>query len=150
VTLAISDLTRHKTFSKTFAPALLDQSSAEWILEAPSSCVIGTNDCRTLPLANFKHAQFTLARAVAVGGGVDTISTGSWAHTRIVLGPAGEQFVSDRRGATQVAVAQPSSLINDGSSFTIRYEKKYVDSAASNPFFESRLGPTYIRHAGLL
>jgi hypothetical protein len=149
VTLTISNLTRHKTFRKTLLPSALDLSSAEWILEAPSACVEGTNDCRTLPLADFHHAKFTLARAVAAGGSVHTISSGNWDHTRITLGPAGEQFVSDRSGDTAVAVAKPSSLINDGSSFTITYEKRYIDYTDRNPFFEPLLGPTYIRHARL-
>jgi hypothetical protein len=145
VTVAISDVTRHRTFQKTVSPTgALDLSSAEWILEAPSECILGTTACQTLPLANFGRASFTMARAQPVGGPVGTISTAGGEDTKITLGPRGPLFVSNHPGQVPVGTATPSSLLGGGSSFTITYQRRYVPGGLL-------LGPrargrTYLRH----
>ncbi len=145
VTVALVDLTRHRSFVKTVSTSPIDVSSADWILEAPSVCLDGTSHCQTLPLTDFRRAGFAMARAQPVGGSLGTISDASWVHTKITLGPAGTQFISNRKGSVARAAAKPSALINSGSSFNITYTREYVPS---NLFFEplSRSGPTYLRH----
>lgn len=129
VTVAISDLTRHHTVQKAVSPAgAIDLSSAEWILEAPSECLFGSSACQTLPLANFGRAGFTLARAQTATGSVGTISTAGGQDTKITLGPKAPLFVSLHPGQVPVGTAIPSGLINHGSSFTIGFQRRYVQA----------------------
>jgi hypothetical protein len=143
VSVSIQDLTRNRSFHKTITASIVDVSSAEWILEAPSACIDGTSACRTLPLTNFGHAGFTVARATTSGGQPETISNSAWSHTRITLGPSGPQFVSNRQREVRVGTALPSALINNGSSFRIAYKQKYVASLAGT---RAAAGPSYLRH----
>ena len=62
VTLKLVDSTHHETFTKTITDHTVDDSSAEWIAEAPSNCDSSGN-CTTLPLANFGTATFADAAA---------------------------------------------------------------------------------------
>ena len=145
VTVAISDLTSHRTFQKTLSPSFaIDVSSAEWILEAPSDCIFGTSACQTLPLANFGRAGFTLARAQLLSGSAGTISSAGGQDTKIILGPRAPLFVNIHPGQVPVGTATPSGLANSGSSFSITYQRRYVQGGLL-------LGPrargrTYLRH----
>jgi hypothetical protein len=145
VTVAVSDPTAHRSFQRTLSPAgLVDVSSAEWILEAPSECILGTNACQTLPLADFGRAQFTTARAQPASGAVGTISTTGGVATRITLGPRAPLFVSIHPGQVPVGTATPSSLSGGGSSFTVTYQRKYVQGGL---LLGSRArGRAYLRH----
>jgi hypothetical protein len=145
VTVAISDLTSHHSFQRTVTPTGgIDTSSAEWILEAPSECILGTSTCQTLPLANFGKASFTMARAQAFGGSVGTISTAGGETTKISLGPKGPLFVTNHPGQVAVGTATPSSLSGGGSSFTITYQRRFTSGGL---LFGSRTrGRTYLRH----
>lgn len=144
VTLVLSDLTTKRTFQKTLAPSMVDVTSAEWILEAPSACIDGTSACHTLPLTNFGHAAFTVARAITVGGQPEPIGGSAWAHTRITLGPSGPEFVSNRTGEVPVGTAHPSALVNNGSSFKIAYKQQYVHGL--HELRSARSAATYLRH----
>ncbi len=126
VTVALSDLTRHGSFQRTFHPAAVDNTSAEWILEAPSACVAGTSFCRTLPLTNFKRATFKDARALETTGALGTISSGGWARTRINLVPDGQQFVTNRSSGVPYGTAHPSSLSPNGGSFSVAFRQVFV------------------------
>jgi Peptidase A4 family len=145
VIVEMSDLTSHRTFHRTISPSSpIDVSSAEWILEAPSACVFGTSACQTLPLANFGGARFNLARAQTTSGPLGTISTAGGQDTKIILGPRAPLFVNLHPGQVPVGTATPSGLINGGSSFTIKYQRRYVQGGL-------QLGPrarglTYLRH----
>jgi hypothetical protein len=145
VTVAISDLTAHRTFQRTVSPSgTLDLSSAEWILEAPSECILGTSACQTLPLADFGRAQFTMARAQPVGGSFGTISTAGGQATKIALGPKAPLFISIHPGQVPVGTATPSSLSGGGSVFTVTYQRKYVPGSL---LLGSRArGRAYLRH----
>jgi hypothetical protein len=144
VTLMLQNLTRRRTFAKTFSPALVDVTSADWILEAPSACVDGTSTCRTLPLTNFGRASFTVARAQVVGGQKEPIADQAWRHTRITLVPEGPLFVSNRQNQAPVGTARPSALINNGSSFRIAYRRQGASKSFGPRSAVS--GPTYLRH----
>ena len=68
VTVSISDLTRHTTFSKQLQMSSPTVSSAEWIAEAPSRCLSSSSqDCHILSLADFGSVTFTGASASARG-----------------------------------------------------------------------------------
>jgi hypothetical protein len=144
VKLAIDNLTTQHLFQKTFNDSSIDISSAEWILEAPSACIDGTGACRTLPLTDFHHAAFSMARAIPIGGSAEPISNPAWSHTRITLGPQGVRFASNRHRAVPVGSAHPSGLLNNGSAFSITYKREYT-TAGFGPR-AARSGPTYLRH----
>ena len=138
VTVAITDVTRRHSFQRTLLATSLDVSSAEWILEAPSACVAGTAFCRTLPLADFRHARFSNAHAELAGGGIGAIVSSAWKRTMIVLGAGGMTFVSNGNGAVAVGTARPSRLTHSGSSFGVTYTQRFVPpDTVAGPRFPS-------------
>lgn len=122
VTLTLSDLTRHRSFSRTSTPPVMDITSAEWILEAPGDC--SGSRCVTLPLSDFHRAAFSLARVVTTSGRSGGIRGGPWRTTRITLTHTGRASVDGG--------ASPGGLNAAGSAFSLSY------TAASKP----SLGPS--------
>jgi Peptidase A4 family len=118
VTLALTNLTRHRSFTRRMRASQLDTSSAEWIVEAPSVC--SSSSCQTLPLADFGSTGFTAARAVTTAGHTGTIDDRTWTTTRITLAEGGRRFISAGAGAP-FATATPSSLTARDSAFTVTY-----------------------------
>ena len=116
--LTLQDLTTRQTFRRTFNPANVDVSSAEWIVEAPSECV-SNNSCQTLPLADFGSASFGLAKAQAVGGHTGAIADPSWDWTQIKLTPGGTRFVS--MSGSRAGAAIPSALNARGNGFSVTF-----------------------------
>ena len=95
-TLTLHDSTQKWIYSTTQASTTAQDSSAEWVAEAPSSCYI---TCSVLPLANFGTVNFSTA--VTTGNGqAGTIST--FTNSGIIK-------------------AQPSALGTNGSSFTVTW-----------------------------
>jgi hypothetical protein len=131
VTVSLSDLTRHRSFTRTLRASVVDTTSAEWILEAPSVCS-GQFSCRTLPLADFGSAGFSAARAATTTGDSGAITGRHWTTTRIRLAAAGRHFV-DNGGAGFSAAAIPSALTANGRAFTIRYEAPPTPSTPTTP-----------------
>lgn len=129
VQVALADLTRRRSFSRTFTARSTDVSSAEWIAEAPSDCTSDT-DCRTLPLANFRVARFTLAAAVSASGHSGSISDPAWHATRIRLSPGGRRFAVYRGSGAAAGAAIPSALSAAGSAFSVRFA--YAQAAAAD------------------
>jgi len=117
-TVTIKDVSTGKAYSTSQGPIPgypWQRSSAEWIAEAPSSCVGG--HCTILPLANFGTAYF----------GVDNTGVSSTNNATIggVSGSIGS-FGSSVQEITMVTTsgateAQPSALSTDGTSFTINW-----------------------------
>lgn len=127
VGLRLSDLTTHHTFATTLTASAVDDTSAEWILEAPSECDTAGN-CRTLPLADFSQARFGSARAVSLTGHRGAIESASWGETKIVLAPDAPRFVSVGSAEADFAGASPSALSAGGTAFTVNYETVAVPS----------------------
>lgn len=117
VVLSLVDATSHKSFRKVLNPSAVDVASAEWILEAPSSCA-AANLCETLPLADFGSAAFTGTRAQAVNGHLGTISDRGWDATRILLMPTGRRFIGINQSS---GTATASALNPRGTGFTLTY-----------------------------
>jgi hypothetical protein len=85
VTLQITNLTRHRRFTKNVTMAAPDLSSAEWVAESPAVCsTLGS--CRGTRLANFGTVTFT--RAAATGDG----HTGTAGAVPTALSPSGRGF----------------------------------------------------------
>jgi hypothetical protein len=119
VRLALRDLTRGRSFTRTLNASTVDVSSADWILEAPSECT-GSYSCQTLSLADFGSATFSGASAVTTGGHTGRIADRRWNATKITLATGGHHFIETQTAAAD-ASASPSSLSSRGSSFTVTY-----------------------------
>jgi len=145
VTLTLTDLTRHRSFAKRLHPAVVDTSSAEWIVEAPSVCSNSFN-CHTLPLADFGSTGFTAAMATSSTGHLGTIEDRAWTTTRISLASTGRTFVSDSSASATAAVASP--LSSKGSAFTVTY-RSGVASAPVNPVHPAFVAGDRLTHSDL-
>jgi hypothetical protein len=117
ITLRLVDETRHKTFKKTFTRSTVDISSAEWIAEAPSTCV-SANVCHVLPLTNFGSMRFSAAKAVTIHYQSGAISDSTWSTTKIILSDGAPVFPGLGGGS---GGATPTALGNSGLSFGIHY-----------------------------
>ena len=122
VTLQLTNTTRHARATQRVTAPELDLTSAEWIVEAPSTCTI-SGRCRTLPLANFGSVFFT--RAAATGDAhAGTITDPAWAGTPIVLAETGAgglgPFTTDHPSSSRSG-ATPGTLSADGRSFAVAW-----------------------------
>ena len=118
VKLTLADLTRRRSFTRTAHATVLDTTSAEWIVEAPSACS-GATDCQTLPLADFGSAAITGARATTTAGHRGSITDRRWSTTKISLAESARRFAGSP--ADRPVLAQPSPLSADGTGFTVSY-----------------------------
>jgi hypothetical protein len=126
VTLTLSDTTRGETFSKTILDHTIDQTSADWITEAPSQCA-GMYRCEPLPLTPFGSVTFSGASAETLSGRSGAISSRLWDTTKIVLARAA-RFVATR----SATLASPSALHDGGSAFTVSYSGAAPSSPSSS------------------
>lgn len=130
VKLAITDLTRHRSFVRSLHDTVLDTTSAEWIVEAPSACTSST-DCRTLPLANFGSTALTGARAITTLGHTGAVADRRWRTTRISLAEDARRFAADGGTGPRPVLAAPSSLTAGGSAFTVSYSGATVTAGTN-------------------
>jgi hypothetical protein len=138
VTVSISDLTRHTTFSKQLQMSSPTVSSAEWIAEAPSRCLSSSSqDCHILSLADFGSVTFTGASASARGR-TGSITSGLGQVSALTL-EANPGFGRLYATAAQ-ADASPGALSGDGSSFTVTWQRPEIQTPAP-PVIVS--GPIY-------
>jgi Peptidase A4 family len=121
VTMSLKNLTRGTRFSKTITVSQVDTASAEWIVEAPSSCsVVGT--CRVVPLSRF--GTVTFANAATIGDGVpDTLASPTWALTPITLitGTSDGGFFGDQTAVAPGVGAVPGAITADGRGFSVSW-----------------------------
>jgi hypothetical protein len=112
VLVQIKDRTRHTSFTREVAATALDLTSADWIEEAPSTCLSFTQ-CRVLPLANFRSV--TMSRIATIGSShPGTITDPAWEATAVQLVP--DSSSSSTAGAT------PGAVSGDGRSFQVVYQ----------------------------
>jgi hypothetical protein len=82
--LRVENRTRGWTFARDIAWASPDTSSAEWVVEAPATCV--RFSCSEPRLADF--GSVTIREASATGNGrAGTLAAGRWRTTRVELAP---------------------------------------------------------------
>jgi hypothetical protein len=133
VTLAVANLTRGTSFTKTLHATAVDTKSAEWIVEAPSLCVdTSLSGCQTGALANFGTTTFSRASATTAAGHTGTISDSSWDATTIDLaaGPGGRRFAAARRTPGAAAGAAATAPLDaTGSSFSITFQQSTAPTA---------------------
>jgi hypothetical protein len=125
VRLQLKNRTTGKAMTRDIAVFGSDSSSAEWIVEAPSTC--GRYSCRTLPLVNFGSVSFT--KVATIGNGhAGTITDPASAGIPIQLVPsAGNEFFPggpypDTGSSTSAAGAAPVALAAGGQSFTVSWQ----------------------------
>jgi hypothetical protein len=102
--LTLTDNTTTKSFSISQAASNMQRSSAEWVVEAPSS-----GSGVILPLANFGTVAFTNASAT-INGVTGPINDSAWQSTAIDMASNG--------GASE---ATTSALATGGAGFTVTY-----------------------------
>jgi hypothetical protein len=140
VALRLENRTTRAVSTRVVRMAAPGLSSAEWIVEAPSSCG-GGDGCRTLPLANFGTASFSRAAAVA-GRHTGSILDDAWSATAIELGagdPAAVYFAArpwQRQGTVSGASragATPAPPTANGASFTVTWRGHTTLRPEPNP-----------------
>jgi hypothetical protein len=107
-TLQMTDNTTHQSF-KTTQSATAQRSSAEWIVEAPSSF------SGILPLANFGTANISGAQAT-INGTTGAIDNGSWQNTSIDMVSRSGTVIAHTSGLTGAGSASSFSVTFTGSS----------------------------------
>ncbi|MDX6666193.1 MAG: hypothetical protein QOG68_2399 [Solirubrobacteraceae bacterium] len=117
VQLRLADVTTGKVFKRLLTARVVDLTSAEWIVEAPSSC--SGAGCRIMPLADFGRTRISEARTRTANGHVGAISDPAYDTVRIQMsssaGP-GPGF----GGAAPVATT--GALAGGGRAFSVRYD----------------------------
>jgi Peptidase A4 family len=124
-TFTLSDVTSGASFTKTATVANPAVESAEWIAEAPSVCA---RSCQVMPLANFGSVAFTAASATA-NTHSGTISDTTWTNDAIQL------------GSRTVVAAAPSTLSEDGTSFSVAWQATGVPVPVTPPRARPRRRP---------
>jgi hypothetical protein len=104
VTVELRNLSTGSSFSAERWMRSPETDSAEWSVEAPSTCFVM---CEQLPLADFGRVRFTNSFAT-VGAQTGTIRNPAWSRQRLEMGM--------RRGRLD---AVPMTLSVDGSSFEV-------------------------------
>ncbi len=124
VELQVKNRTRRWTVTKKIVPSVLDTSSAEWIVEAPSNC--NGPICNPVPLANF--GAVTIGKIATIGDGQpSTLTNPVWNVYPIQLVPSTHSHGffpgAYRFGsvAGSKAGASPGAISTDGRSFTVSW-----------------------------
>jgi Peptidase A4 family len=112
VTLRLRDLSTGARFTKTLRVSSIDDSSAEWIVEAPSVCA-SSNACETLPLSDFGDVAFSSATAT-LDGHTAPIPRGDWSATALELRQGPFHRIAGRAGVR----AQPTQALTLATTST--------------------------------
>jgi hypothetical protein len=126
----VADQTAGWTFTRKLSLSYPDETTAEWIVEAPANCVRFA--CTQASLAKF--GAVTMRGISAVGNGkTGTLSDPSWNVTAIKLvpglvnvpnlGPAtgAAQDTGEKGRASSPAGATPGKLSSGGSAFNLKW-----------------------------
>ncbi|MGH2856464.1 MAG: G1 family glutamic endopeptidase [Solirubrobacteraceae bacterium] len=117
-TLTLADLTTGRSFSRTVHSSLIDTTSAEWIVEAPSLC--SGNSCQTLPLADFGSTGFAFAGATSSSGQSGPIQFPAWNTTSISMFASGRRLGGSGPQRASVS-AVPTAPSYGASLFGVRF-----------------------------
>ena len=117
IELKLRDLNRHWTFAAAIQVGVPDGSSAEWVVEAPYSCLRFT--CHQAPLANF--GTVVIRDIDATGNGRrGTLANRSWKRTALLAAPCAQGSTS-KDAATGSAAAVPAAPSADGTKFDVAW-----------------------------
>ena len=129
--LTITDNTDHQSFTKDFAASGEARSSAEWIVEAPSS------GYGVLPLADFGSATFTSAYAT-IGGTTGPINNWQSYSLNMESGSRLETSTS-ALSDSQATIGSYTGMV---SSFSDTYEAAGASTTTTTPSSGSGSGST--------
>jgi Peptidase A4 family len=129
--LQLKNRTTGAVFNKRTTVANPDLSSAEWIVEAPSSC---SSFCRPVPLANFGSLAFSKV-ATTANSHPGTLGDPTWSTVPIQLVPQTRRggFFPGERGVLQTsstAGTTTPAAAADGRSFSVAWT---ADATAPAP-----------------
>ena len=142
VHVSLQDLTRHTVFSRVLHARVLDVTSAEWIVEAPSAC-LGDGRCVTLPLADFGQATFNDSMVQPAGGRLGPISDADWRTTRIRLTPTAQRDVELPSGLRARWRRQAVDPAEQGSAFTVSFSSpEPAQRPAARPLLDGAAAPS--------
>jgi len=109
VRFELENHTRHWSFHRDAPHRVVDVSSAEWLVSAPSDC--SSSGCSQPPLANFHLVR--MSKLTAIGNGyTGNLFDGYWTVTPLRLVPP---------HSAGKAGAKPGPVANDGNSFGISW-----------------------------
>ncbi len=131
VWLQLKNRTTGAVFNKKVAVDTPDLSSAEWIVEAPSSC---TNVCRPVPLANFGSVAFSKI-ATTGNGHPGTLLDPTWSNVPIQLVPRTRSgfFPGSERGVLQTSSAAGTTVpapTADGRGYSLSWAANATASSS--------------------
>jgi Peptidase A4 family len=136
VTLRIRDLSTGGRFAKTRRMGVIDASSAEWIVEAPSVCP-NASTCAILPLADFGQVAFTDATAAA-GSHAGPVSDAGWVAVSLELRQHAFNGFHRRAPVAETPTrtlteAAPSASAAPSGAFSVSWQQssQQLDAASS-------------------
>jgi len=134
VTLRLRNLTTGARYSTTRHAAQVDLSSAEWILEAPSSCT--ANSCQTLPLADFGGVSFSAATATS-GSHTGPVQDQRWSAQQIELRqgsrPGTARFANGHVLPVTEVIATASPASGPLGSFSVSWTEHQSEGEGRRP-----------------
>ena len=130
VQLQIQNQTRNWSWSRNITFSPMDTSTAEWITEAPATCLRFV--CSEANLANFGTVSMRGISATTANGKSGTLVDPDWAVTALQLIPSKlriptldpEVVTSSTGKAGSPAGATPGAYSSDGSSFDTTWSQK--------------------------
>ena len=134
VTLRLRNLTTGARYSVTRHASQIDVSSADWILEAPSSCTISR--CQTLPLADFGGVSFTAATATS-GSHTGPVEDSRWSTTEIELHqgarPGTARFANGHVLPANEVIATASAATGPLGAFSVDWSERQPQGEGQRP-----------------
>jgi hypothetical protein len=107
--LSLADLTNHQHFALRVTNTIIERTSAEWVVEAPTGGC--PSHCHTLRMPDFRTFRFSEAW-LSLGGVRRPVNGTRFVHVReAMVSPAG------------VIRADVASLAATGASFTVRWRR---------------------------
>jgi hypothetical protein len=130
VTLRLRNLTTGARYGTTRHYSSPDTSSAEWIVEAPSTCP-SAGSCVTLPLSDFGNVSFARATATARGH-TGTVADPAWSAAALELvQPAVGRPGTGRAFAGHAKRAVPSAVSSADGSFSVSFSEASASLSAA-------------------
>lgn len=138
VTLRLRNLSTGARYSTTRHAAQIDVSSADWILEAPSSCTAA--GCQTLPLADFGGVSFSAATATS-GSHTGPVEDSRWSAARIELRqgarPGTARFANGHVLPANEVIATASAASGPLGGFSVDWnERQHSEAKPGRTFGE--------------
>ena len=131
VTLRLRNLSSGARYSITRHTSQIDVSSADWILEAPSSCTAA--GCQTLPLADFGGVSFSAATATS-GSHTGPVQDSRWSAAQIELRqgarPGTAHFANGHVLPANEVIATPSAASGPLGTFSVDWTERQPHSEA--------------------